>query len=574
MEQLSKSLRSLIKYIAVRGYTGLFLFIVMIAIPFSGSGQLTRKGTPPSVRFNIESGNSDPVMISSPDPDRIRWEDIASPIPYRFAVNLPVNKGLDRGIWTALPDGGKMWNLIIEAPGAKAVTIYFDRFRLPGGGELFLFNRDKTQILGAYTEENNAQSGCFATELIRGDQVTLEYYQPEHVTGLPVIHISEIAYAYRGVPDPDEETGFGASGPCEVNANCEEGNGWERQKQGVIRIEVKKLGGTYWCSGSVVNNTKQDFLPYILTADHCGNKATKDDLQQWIFYFGYQSTGCPDPTTEPGSQTMTGAVLKARSGDVITEGGSDFYLILLNFFIPGNFDVIYNGWSLADIASPSGVTIHHPMGDIKKISTYTTPLVSTNWSGNPGQTHWRVYWAATANGHGVTEGGSSGAPIFDDTGYIIGTLTGGESSCDSANLNKPDYYGKFSYHWNSNGNDSTVRLDYWLDPVNSGLEILNSIGLGIESLTGSAGLSIFPNPIIKSGSVNEINIQLRPEYFIPGKKIPVTILDSRGRTVLKTEVTVAGSNSIGLDIPDLTAGFYLIQVYTPQGIAAGKLLVQ
>ncbi|MDZ7845751.1 MAG: hypothetical protein U5L96_02660 [Owenweeksia sp.] len=52
-------------------------------------------------------------------------------------------------------------------------------------------------------------------------------------------------------------------------------------------------------------------------------------------------------------------------------------------------------------------------------------------------------WAATANGHGVTEGGSSGCPLLDADGLIRGVLTGGLATC-VANTD-PDYYGKFSY---------------------------------------------------------------------------------------------------------------------------------
>ena len=134
--------------------------------------------------------------------------------------------------------------------------------------------------------------------------------------------------------------------------------------------------------------------------------------------------------------------------------------------IPPKYNPYYCGWDASTGNSSSGVCIHHPDGDIKKISTYITPLTSGTWGSTP-NTHWIVRWAATANGHGVTEGGSSGSPLFDDEGLIIGTLTGGESSCQ--NPTGPDMYGKISYSWASNGSSAEQQLKPWLDPGNTGI---------------------------------------------------------------------------------------------------------
>ena len=40
-------------------------------------------------------------------------------------------------------------------------------------------------------------------------------------------------------------------------------------------------------------------------------------------------------------------------------------------------------------------------------------------------TAFTVGWVSNANGWGVTEGGSSGSPLFNSNGLQIGTLTGG-----------------------------------------------------------------------------------------------------------------------------------------------------
>jgi hypothetical protein len=76
-----------------------------------------------------------------------------------------------------------------------------------------------------------------------------------------------------------------------------------------------------------------------------------------------------------------------------------------------NSGIHYAGWTRATAAATSGVGIHHPSGDVMKISNYTTSLVRED---DPvrcgvnavGELHWVVLW-----NQGVTEGGSSGSPL-------------------------------------------------------------------------------------------------------------------------------------------------------------------
>lgn len=540
---------------------GVLAFLVLI--PLAGLAQLNTGGSPYSTVYAEGSAEIPVRIVEPPDMDAVQALDVQKPVPYRFAVDLPCPADLvQEGLWITHPDQSRTCLYTIEAPGARAVSVRFERFVMPEGARLYLYSQDKRQLLGAFTALNNHPSGLFSTQLIHGDRVTLEYNAPVSVTVMPELLVRCVAYAYRGVPDPDQTDGFGGSGPCEVNINCEEGQAWQEIKKGVVRIQAYRSGSAFWCTGSMINNVRQDGLPYLLTADHCYKDGTPDDLLDWIFYFGYETDGCEDPPFPPQEKALTGATLKARGGDV-SVSGSDFLLLLLNDEVPDTFDVFLNGWNRINTPPASGVGIHHPQGDIKKISTYRQKATSTSWLGTGALTHWLVYWNETTNGHGVTEGGSSGSPLFDSTGMIVGALTGGGSTCDSANLNEPDYYGKLSYSWATLVPD-TARLDIWLDPDGTGTGVLAGKALVVpeEPPTGTA--LIYPNPT--SGRVTVVLAAFRT-----GSPATVTLTDMKG-IPFRTEIRNFEGSREEFDLTGLPGGVWLMRITGDDGTMVRKII--
>lgn len=380
------------------------------------------------------------------------------------------------GKWKNLANGDRLWTIRIHSKNALATNALFSNFYLPKGAKLFLYSEDKEQVIGAFTSKNNHSSKEFSTELLHGETFIVEYYEPKKVATQGSFTIEGVSHVFRDytykrlIEQEVAINGFGSSGSCEVNVNCSpEGDNWQDEKRGVARIYVVSGGSGGWCTGSLVNNTAQDCTPYFLTAYHCGGSASASDINQWIFYFNFEATGCPNPSTSPTTtQTVTGAQVRASSNN----GGSassDFLLLEFNQTIPASYNVYYNGWDRQNTPATSGVGIHHPAGDIKKISTYSTALTTGGWAGSSLPSHWDVTWVSTTNGNAVTEGGSSGSPLFNSNGLLVGTLTGGPSHCMATN--RTDRYGKMSYHWQF-GTPNNRRLDVWLDPTNSGVNTL------------------------------------------------------------------------------------------------------
>lgn len=459
-----------------RSSVPLLLFFLLSTIIFEPvSGQNMKPSKPVSIGFHDLWQEAGLVKLKAPDISVLQREDNladGNDDPYRMGVSLPVNINCSENeSWQDVP-GGRLWISKIHADGAIGLGLYFNKFRLPQGCTVHVFDSAMTQVLGAFTSVSNPEGGLYASGIIPGSELIIECYRPQFAA-MPDIAINEVLYVYRsaGIPQVNSFKDFGGSGACEVNINCEEGQAWQDAKHGIVRIMVKIGGSSFWCSGSLVNNTRNDYTPYILTADHCAHNnamkyATPADLAQWLFYFNFESEGCSDPAVQPVVFSSVGAVKMASAS---ASAGSDFYLAMLKHDIPGNYLPFYNGWDRSGTASTGGVCIHHPQGDIKKVSTYDTTLHTSQWGTTPG-THWKVYWHSTANGSGVTEGGSSGSPLFDQTGHILGALTGGDSDC--SNLLKPDYFGKIFYSWDRNGSADSTRLSPWLDPDNTGAMVL------------------------------------------------------------------------------------------------------
>lgn len=512
-----------------------FIILFFVSGYQSAFCQVDRGGVPRSFQFQfIQKSQLQRIDVAPPDLLSIQKddsEDAAHEKSYRVGVEVPVTiSAALNGQWDDIPGGGRIWRATIRCKGAQGIGLNYSDLRLPEGSDIFVYTPDHNQVIGAITSAELPQK-TFTTRPLKGDELVIEYYEPAIVHEQAVIDISGIVYMYRSFISHDLNSEKSvSSGSCEVNINCEEGQNWQKQKQGVVKILAKVASKYFYCSGSLLNNTLQDFSGLLLTAGHCsednsGTDASDIDFTQWVFYFNYESPGC-SPTTIPAELTVVGVQKLATSAN-LPDVGSDFLLLKSLKDIPPKYYPFYCGWDAGNGNSTSGACIHHPDGDVKKISTYTSALGSGTWGTTP-NTHWLVQWAATKNGFGVTEGGSSGAPLFDDEGLVIGTLTGGPSTCE--NPSGDDEFGKVPYSWISNGSLASQQLKPWLDPGNTG--ILKMPGSYNENLTvADFSANSFVIPVGGTIDFNDLSSG-KPDkwhwYFQGGKPAESTLQNPSG----------------------------------------------
>ena len=390
-------------------------------------------------------------------------------IPFRFGNGFDVNYTLNDGTWEE-QDSVRIWSLKITSPGAYSLNFVFDKLHLSTGAELYIFNSDSSMIYGPVTEEENIEKGTFLTDLISGDEVIIQLSEPANSKENSDLRISRVVHAYKNLFISD-------AGIATTSAvyNCYNPimlyPEWADESDAVAVVIINN--GTALCTGSLLNNTAQDYKPYFLTAFHCIDTSPFDGFisaaeqsvaENWAFRFQYKTA---DASTYI---TYNQAYFRAAWQN------SDFALMELKQSVTNN-RITFLGWNKAEAVNGQATCIHHPGGDFMKISfannsptsnTATIPWVADT-NGQQilqANTHWIVKFD-----NGGIEPGSSGSPLFDSNKYVIGQLHGGNIGCPP---NLIDYFGRFYNSW-SGGDTQATQLSHWLDPLKTGAITTNTI---------------------------------------------------------------------------------------------------
>ena len=542
--------------------------------------------------------------------------------PYMVSTGVVVDIDLkNSGTWSYLENGAKIWRLAVSVPESKALSVFYDQFNLPKGVRLFLTNKNKKQVLGAYTATNNSKYNNFITEAVQGDVVHLEMDIDAGVDIASIqFHINRIGAYYRGVNDLarfaieeatparplDEQS---TTSPCHLDAACAIANVAAEQYKvpmgASVRILISSLmGSSGFCSGTLINNTGNEpngaCTPLMLTASHCEgeNYHNDSDFGLWQFKFNYYYDSCGGNNLHSPSPTLNGANFKARSNypsfNSGTPGNSsmvaDFLLLeLTDPSVTAVQDLYYAGWNRkTDIYDENNeeyynffIGYHHPAGDVKKLSWAKS--IQGNGTFNQSSvfgTHWKLSFIG-----GGTQGGSSGSGLFDIDGLLIGDLSGGPKSggvCGPL-FGKSPLYSKLSYAWENDFDQTTFsqyagpqsQLKTWLDPIGSGVQTLgyakpdcsNLFPVGIDELKNrmEESIHLYPNPS-KTGIINASFNLINPET------ITVSVYNSLGRLVKTFSLQNVMSGNYSFDCSEFSDGIYMMN-FSANDVKVGKKFI-
>ncbi|NBC83619.1 MAG: trypsin-like serine protease [Bacteroidetes bacterium] len=404
------------------------------------------------------------ITLPSPDSQAITPMQQASASRFKnkiFARLISTDIFLNKqGVWKK-HNGYRVWSLGIFSPGAEALTFKLKNVNMHAGAELYLYKNDLTEYQGPYTRHDVSNYKTLLTPPIKGALIYIEYRVPDQqLTGS--FEIKQVGHA---LPDIFKDSRYQLSDYCHSDVNCFTDPVIQQLKKGICRILINN---NEYCTGILINNTEQDGKPYVLTAHHCIETASK--ARNSLFHFNYESPFCDGP--DATFKTIVGAEMIATTENL------DFTLVELaqkpNFLL----QPYYTGWNNQAITPENVFSIHHPQGDVKKVAfDYDQLFVSNFGEGFDDAAHW---WVSRWE-EGTTEKGSSGSPLFNNNGEVIGVLSGGSATCESP---ESDFYQRFDVAWDKYS-EADEQLKAWLDP--DGLGILSFPGFDpYESIKATA----------------------------------------------------------------------------------------
>ncbi|MCU0246517.1 MAG: serine protease, partial [Bryobacter sp.] len=344
---------------------------------------------------------------------------------------------VNRGTWT-VENNAPVYRVTVRSPFAHGIRIHFVSFSVGQGRVrvLDLRNWDYT-FGGPYTGMGPWDDGEFWSNTVFGDTAVIEYRPADgQRSGEPPFEILEITHQFdlqldeNGVPKTSES--------CQLDVNCH--SEWLPYARAVAVIVFESDGYQNACSGSLIKSRYGSGEGYFLTANHCvGDDNTAKTVEP---FWGYRTERCNGPAPD-----IRVAERVAIGGRLLATGNSlkgDYSLLLLRG-LPQN--PVFLDWTTEEPKlNDNLVGVHHPRGTGQRIS-FGQSFVDY-WSGGqfsvfPQDKYHQVNWSYG----GITEGGSSGSPLFIRPGVVIGVLTYGWdfSYTPPCAVNpKVDGYGKFN----------------------------------------------------------------------------------------------------------------------------------
>jgi len=413
----------------------------------------------------VEKALGRPIVVQLTNAERSKIDNLGRRAENKYLVGVakPVGKdinfsparSLDKGmadlaLGAARGTGGAgfVWTAEVRVPGATALRLHLTNVDLPRGAKLYVYNLDG-QAFGPYTGRGPLGDGELHTNTVFGGRLLLQLHAPADLARTPRLTLAEVGvmgarfaaprYKPEGVFDPKDLDTISkasnlcsANASCVVNAACQSSSVVNTAKDAVAGMLFQSGGSYYICTGGLVaDNVTSSVIPFFLTANHCISRSSEASSLET--YFDYETT-CSNPNcTQPYNNTgdTVGATIKA------TGSTSDFTLLQLAA-TPASRDGVttYLGWLSTAVANTNNLALYrisHPQGSPQ---AYSEGVVDT---GKPTcRTLPRGNFIYSRDTVGATEGGSSGSPVVNGAGQIVGQLYGAcgtnlNNVCDAAN---------------------------------------------------------------------------------------------------------------------------------------------
>ena len=383
-------------------------------------------------------------------------QDRPTHFAHPFAVDINPSQ---TGHWDFVGETA-IWRTVVESRSAYSINLGFSEYYLPQEAALYIYDYHQIEKSNPFTAADNEDHEQLWTPIISSDKIVIE-------VNIPIAMMEDLRLQLSYVNHDFIDIRKSTSKSCHIDVNCSAENGHpevEEFRNQIRAVGLFTLSGSSVCSGFLINNTRQDCTPYFMTAFHCN--LNQENAPSMVTYWNYENSSCREPGSPTSAAQGDGSFDTFNTGATWRAGWqeSDFTLVELDDEVPESANAYFAGWDINNNPPDRAVLIHHPNLEEKRISFADANLFTGIWGAEtkpiPNGNHLVLnHWDK-----GSTEDGSSGGPLFNRQGLVVGQLHGGLASCDNQAY---DAFGRLFSSW-TGGNTATTRLKDYLDPDGTG----------------------------------------------------------------------------------------------------------